>query len=138
MIRRALLIATAAVALSAAAAMGFTPALARAGRVWTRGIRTAFGITPVPRSVGGAHATNGALLQQDDEVQGAFCPIRPPADEPAALLPDSAGTQMSTDPRARTPIDTSTVAPGESLLPAAPALCRPSSATPPMQSTDRR
>lgn len=137
MIRRALLIVASALALSAAGAMAFTPAAARAGRSWTRGIRTAFGITPVPRLAGGAHATDG-LLQHDDEVAGAFCPIRPPADEAAALVPDSVGAQMSTDPRARAPIDSSTLAPGESLLTLPPALCRPGSATQPMQSGNGR
>ena len=137
MIRRALLIAAAAVALSAAAAMGFTPALARAGRVWTRGIRTAFGITPVPRPVGGAHVTTGGLPQQDDEVQGAFCPVRPPADEPTALIPEPSGAQMSSNPHASAAIDSSTLVEGASLLPA-PALCPAGSATQPMRSGDRR
>lgn len=139
MIRRALLIVAAALALSAAGAMAFTPAAARAGRSWTRGIlRTTFGVTLDPRSANGAHATNESLLKQDDEVQGTFCPIRPPVDEPAALLPDAAGAQMSADPRAHAANDSSPVAPGEPLLPPAPALCRANSSTQPMQSGDSR
>lgn len=138
MIKRALLIAAAAVALSAAGAMAFTPAFARAGRSWSRGIlRTAFGITLVPRSVSSAHATNGALLQQDDSVQGAFCPIRPPAAEQTALVPETTGAQMSADPGATAAIDTSTLEAGESLPAPAPALCRASPARPPMQNGDR-
>jgi len=137
MIRRVLLIAAATVALSAAAAKDFTPALARTGREWTRGIRTAFGITLVPRSSGSAHA-KASFLQPDDEVQGTFCPVRPPVDEPTALLPDSTGARMSADPHARRPIESSSAAAGESLLPPAPALCRPGSTAIPMQNADGR
>ena len=138
MIRRALLIVAAALALSAAGAMAFTPTAARAGRSWTEGIlRTAFGVTPDPRSATGAHATNGSLLQQDDAVQGSFCPVRPPADEATALIPEGSGAQMSSDPNASAVLDSSTLVEGQSLLPS-PALCRPGSATQPMQSTDAR
>jgi hypothetical protein len=138
MIRRALLIAAAAVALSAAGAMAFTPAFARAGRSWSRGIlQNTFGFTLARQSVNGAHASNDALLQQDDAVQGTFCPVRPPV-ETSALIPPPSGAQMSTDSGAAVPIDSSSHAGGEPLLPPVPALCRASTTTPPMQSTDRR
>lgn len=139
MIRRALLIAAAAVALSAAGALAFTPAFARAGRSWGRGIlRTAFGITLVPRSVAGTHATNSALLPQDDRVQGTFCPIRPPVDESTALIPESSSAQISADPGASATIEASTPAAEDSLLAPALAICRASPAAPRMQSGDRR
>lgn len=138
MIRRALLIAAAAVALSAAGAMAFTPAFARASRSWSRGIlRTAFGITLVPRSVSGAHPTNGGLLQQDDSVEGTFCPVRPPLAEQATLVPEASDAQMSAAPGAAAALDSSTLDAGESLPAPAPAICRASPATLPMQSGDR-
>jgi hypothetical protein len=138
MIRRALLIAAAAVALSAAGAMAFTPALARAGRSWSRGIlRTTFGLALEPPSLGGPNASNSALLQQDDAVQGTFCPVRPPV-EPSAITPLASGPQMSTDPGTGAANNSSSLAVGEPLLPPAPALCRAGTTTPPMQSTDRR
>jgi hypothetical protein len=136
MIRRALLIAAAAVALSAAGAMAFTPAFARAGRSWSRGIlQNTFGFTLARQSVDGAHVSN-ALLKQDDAVQGTFCPVRPPV-EPNALMPPPSGAQMSTDSGAVAGIDSSSHAVGQPLIPPAPALCRASTTTPPMQSTDR-
>jgi hypothetical protein len=135
MIRRALLIAAAAVALSAAGAMAFTPSVARAGRSWSLGIlRTTFGLTLDPRSTSAARATNGSLLQQDDAVQGSFCPVRPPVHEPTPLIPEASGAQMSTDPQASAAIDSSTLSEGESLLPPSSALCRAGSVTPPSQS----
>ena len=139
MIRRALLIAAAAVALSAAAAMAFTPGLARAGRSWSRGLlQTAFGVTLAPRSVSGGHTANEALLKHGDSVQGTFCPIRPPAAEQTALLPETSGARMSTDRGSSAILDSSTLQAGDSLPAPAPAICRASpAATPPMQSSDR-
>jgi hypothetical protein len=135
MIRRALLLAATAVALSAAGAMAFTPAFARAGRSWSRGIlQNTFGFTRARQSVNGAHASNDALLQQDDAVQGSFCPVRPPVNEPTPLIPEASGAQMSTDPQASAAIDSSTLSEGEWLLPPSSALCRAGSVTPPSQS----
>ena len=137
MIRRALLIAVAAVTLSAAAAMAFTPAFARAGRSWSHGIlRTTFGRTLEPRSVAG-HPKRGALANHDNVAQGAFCPIRPPVVEQTALIPEVSGARMSTEAGTAAEIDSSSLPAGESLLPPAPAICRASPAAPPMQSTDR-
>jgi hypothetical protein len=138
MIRRAFLIAVAAVTMSAAAAMAFTPAFARASRSWTHGIlRTTFGRTHELRSVGGGRSKSGALANQDTTVQGTFCPVRPPVTEQSAAIPIALGAQMSTDTRAGAAVDSSSLPAEESLLPPAPAICRAGSDTPPMQSTDR-
>jgi hypothetical protein len=138
MIRRAFLIAVAAVALSAAAAMAFTPAFARASRSWSYSIlRTTFGRTLEPRSVGG-HPKRGALLNQEDTVQGVFCPMRPPVAEQSALVPEVSSPQMSIDGAPSVEIDSSSLAAAESLLPPTPAICRASPVAPPMQSIDRR
>jgi hypothetical protein len=140
MIRRALLIAVAAVTMSAAAAMAFTPALARASRSWTRDIlRTTFGRTIAPASLGGEHPGHGALPGQGEMVEGAFCPIRPPEAEQTPLISGSSATRMSTDAAPGREIDSPSRSMEDSLLPAAPEICRASPATTPqMQSTDRR
>ena len=134
MIRRALLIAGGAVALSAAGAMAFTPGLARASRSWSRGIlQSAFGVTVDPRALGRSRATGGTL-QPNDVAQGAFCPVRPTAAKQTALSPANPEARMSTDPRAYATVDSSATA-AESLLTPAPAICRPQPEAAPAQST---
>jgi hypothetical protein len=135
-IRRALLIAGCAIALSAAGAMAFTPGLARASRSWSRDIlRSAFGVTVDPRARKRLQA-NGAGLQANDVAQGAFCPVRPPGSEQTALIPANSEAQMTTDPRTHADVDSSAIV-AESLLTPTPAICRPEPDTTPAQSSVR-
>lgn len=137
MIRRALLIAASAVALSAAGVMTITPGLARAGRSWSQGILySAFGLTADPGVHRGSLLSGGALRQKDD-AHGAFCPVRPAGTEHPALIPANPDARMSIDPRDDAAANSSAIV-AESLFTPAPAICRPQQEAAPAQSSVRR
>jgi len=120
MVRRSLAIAVVSLALSAAAALAFTPSGTRVGRAWGRDLLgAAFGYTPIgPDSSNGFPV--GAQSQEQAASPGAFCAVRPPRDqaEEASLAPPLTESAMTGAP-ASTP-----VAGSESLLlPLPSAVC---------------
>lgn len=118
MLRRALVITSIAVALSAAAALAFVPGFSRVSRGWSlSGVWSGRGFTPVPPSHDGRGSADDLLLQNEGGVPGTYCPIPPrnsssaaaaPAQHSSTEMPLSSGASMA--PRGKT-----------DLLPAAPA-----------------
>ncbi|HEX8946448.1 MAG TPA: hypothetical protein VF785_25145 [Gemmatimonadaceae bacterium] len=108
MIRRALVLTTIGVALSAAGALAFAPGFSRVSRVWSHGIMwSGHGFTPVPASLHSGSSGDDLLLQ-NEAVPGTYCPIPPRNSTPSTASTDSPVS-----------IDTSLASSGASLAPQA-------------------
>ena len=128
MLRRAFVITSIAVALSAAAALAFVPGFSRVSRGWSLGgVWSGRGFTPVPASRDARGSTDDFQLQNEGGVPGTYCPIPPRNSSNAAGSPAShsssetpLGSGASIAPPAKTDLLTTSQA-ATCTAPTAPA-----------------
>jgi hypothetical protein len=96
MLKRALLLTTIAVALSAAGALAVAPGFARAPHFWGLGSWSVRGFTPVPRQRDTSAMTHDpAATQSEGGIPGTYCPIKVRDTTAAGASSDAGGDASS-------------------------------------------